>query len=60
MRTLAAATWARLNVRRTSLETKDSAVRTDPMGPEKTVEALRNYIAAFSTRIFRENQWILC
>ena len=34
-------------------------MRTDPMGPEKT-EALRNYIAAFSTRIFRENQWILC
>jgi hypothetical protein len=36
-----------MNARRTSPETKDSAIRTDTMGPEKTVEALRNYIAAF-------------
>ena len=37
----------RMNVRRISPETKDSAVRTGTMGPEKTVEAPRNFIATF-------------
>jgi hypothetical protein len=40
-------TWARMNDRRISPETRYSAARTGTMGPEKTVEALRNYIAAF-------------
>jgi hypothetical protein len=36
-----------MNVRRISPDTKDSAVRTGTMGPEKTVEAPRNFIATF-------------